>query len=370
MTALAAACLVLALIPCLLFLRNLALCRAPEAVPGLAPPVAILIPARNEAGNIRQAIDSILRQDHPEFTVIVLDDHSTDATADLVREAAAADSRVRLLSGAPLPPGWCGKNHALHQLAGAADAPWLLFMDADVRLQPDALRRLASLTSEDAAALTSGVPRQITRSFLERLIIPLIHFVLLGFLPLKRMRRTTDPAAAAAVGQLMLCRRNAYIASGGHAAVAGAIHDGMALARNFRSAGFRTDIFDATPLAVCRMYDRAGDVWRGFVKNASEGLGSPRLILPVTLLLGGGQVLPAVLRALHPPDSAIAGLAAWALFASLVARAVAAVRFRQSWLSVLLHPLGILLLLIIQWEGLVRKLLRRPVGWRGRTYGT
>jgi hypothetical protein len=116
------------------------------------------------------------------------------------------------------------------------------------------------------------------------------------------------------------------------------------------------------------MYERAGDVWRGFVKNAAEGLGSPRLIVPVTILLGLGQVVPAILRTTHAHLPAVAFLSAWALLLSFIARAAAAIRFRQPWLSVLLHPLGILALLIIQWEGLFRKLLNRPVGWRGRTY--
>jgi hypothetical protein len=116
------------------------------------------------------------------------------------------------------------------------------------------------------------------------------------------------------------------------------------------------------------MYHHASEVWKGFVKNAAEGLGSPRLIVPTTLLLGLGQIAPAILRAVAPADSATAAFAAWALFLSLITRAASAVRFRQSWLSVLLHPLGIFLLLIIQWEGLFRKLTRRPVGWRGRTY--
>ena len=365
MTLLAAACLVCALIPCLVFLRNLRLYQTPEPSTAPFPPLAILIPARNEAANIRAAAESVLSQDYPDFSLTILDDHSTDGTADAV--SAISDPRVHLIKGAQLPAGWCGKNHALDQLARHAEAPWILFMDADVRLLPGALRRIASLT-HGKATLTSGVPRQITKGFAETLIIPLIHFVLLGFLPFRRMRDSTDPAATAAVGQLMLAHRDTYLATGGHAAVANAIHDGMALARSFRSAGHHTDLFDATSLATCRMYDRAGDVWRGFVKNAAEGLGSPRLILPVTALLGLGQVAPAILRITHAHQPTVAFLAAWALLLSFLARAAAAIRFRQSWLSVLLHPLGILALLVIQWEGLARKLLNRPVGWRGRTY--
>lgn len=359
-------CFCLALIPFVVYVRNSAALSAPE-LSEERPSISVLIPARDEAGNIGAALKSVLAGGYPALEIIVLDDHSTDETAAIVRELAAQHPQIRLISGAPLPEGWCGKNFALSQLATAASHDWLLFMDADVRLHREALQRLASCATPDSPALTSGVPRQVTRGFFEQLMIPLIHFVLLGFLPMQRMRRTTDPSACAAIGQLLLCRRESYLAAGGHEAVAGKIHDGMALARQFRRCGLRTDLIDATPIASCRMYASPREVWRGLVKNTHEGLGAPALILPVTLLLAGGQIAPFVLRALHPVDSPVSAWAALSIFLAYAPRAMAAIRFRQSWLGVLLHPVGIFLLLIIQWEGLFRHLLKRPVPWRGRT---
>jgi glycosyltransferase involved in cell wall biosynthesis len=365
MLAAAIVCFVLALIPCLLFIRNSSMLHAPD-LSLERPSLSVLIPARNEAANIGRALQSVLAGGYPNLEIIVLDDHSTDDTARIVEEIAAQHPQVRLIRGADLPEGWYGKNFALHQLAGAASSDWLLFLDADVRLSKDALQRLASCAGADSPDLVSGVPRQITRGFLEQLMLPLIHFVLLGFLPLQRMRRTTDPAACAAIGQLLLCRRSSYHTSGGHEGVRGRIHDGLALARQFRKAGFHTDLIDATPIASVRMYDSARGVWHGLVKNAHEGMGAPRLIVPMTLLLAGGQIAPVVLRATHPEHSVIAAWGAAAILLSYAPRALAAGRFRQSWLSVLLHPLGILLLIIIQWEGLIRHMLKRPVAWRGR----
>ncbi len=138
---------------------------------------------------------------------------------------------------------------------------------------------------------------QETGTLVEKLVIPLIHFVLLGFLPLARMRRSRHPAYAAGCGQFFLARRSAYEAAGGHTAIQGSLHDGITLPRAFRAAGFRTDLCDMTEIATCRMYQSARDVWLGLAKNATEGLASPGMIVPATAFLLGGQVLPFALLA-------------------------------------------------------------------------
>ena len=363
-TTLAITACLLALIPAGLFLRNLALYRPLPAGDGVRRSCSVLIPARNEEANIGEALQCILESEGVDFEVIVLDDGSTDRTAEIVREFAARDARVRLESAPPLPPGWCGKNHACQHLASLACHPLLVFMDADARIsRPDSLERLARFIATGGAALASGVPREETRSFMERLIIPLIHFVLLGFLPFERMRRTTDPRFAAACGQVLAARRDAYERSGGHAAVADRIHDGVALARNFRGHSFGTDLFDATDTFRCRMYRSASDVLHGFAKNAHEGLGSPQLIVPSSILLLGGQVLPLVLAILAPSP-----LAFLALAASYLPRLLGAFRFHQSLFSSVLHPLGICVLVGIQWHAFFRSLRRRPAVWKGRAY--
>jgi hypothetical protein len=198
---------------------------------------------------------------------------------------------------------------------------------------------------------------------MEKLIIPLIHFVLLGFLPLHRMRSGTDPRFAAACGQILAVRRDAYERAGGHAAIADRLHDGVALARSFRTHGLATDLFDATDTFHCRMYQSAAEVWHGFAKNAHEGLGSPRLIIPSTLLLLGGQVLPFILLASSPSPLALIGTAA-----AFLPRLIAVARFRQSLLGALLHPLGVCALVAIQWFAFIRSLRQRPAVWKGRSY--
>lgn len=368
---LALVALVLAVIPCGLFLLNLSVYRPlAKQKTGSAEPVSVLIPARNEETNIRATLAAVLANRDADFEVIVLDDHSTDRTASVVSEFATRDPRVRLESAPPLPAGWCGKQHACHVLARLARHPLLVFMDADVRLAPDALVRMAGFITHSGIALGSGVPRQELGTLSERLLLPLIQFVLLGFLPMHAMRRTRWPSMSAGCGQLFIARRDAYEKCGGHAMLRDSLHDGIKLPRVFRRAGFRTDLFDATDVATCRMYHTNAETWRGLGKNATEGLAAPGTIGPMTALLLGGQVLPLVLCAFAPLLSTL-GLA-FAVAATALAflpRLVAAALFRQSFGSALLHPLGLLALLGIQWHALGRRFLGRPAEWKGRSYG-
>jgi hypothetical protein len=368
--------LVLALIPAVLFHINLARYAPP---PFAGPetrlsPVSVLIPARNEQAAIGPAVSAVLESHGVEFEVVVLDDHSDDATAKIVNQMAARDARVRLVQGLELPPGWCGKQYACWSLAQEARYPVLVFLDADVRLTPDALARMSGFLDRSGADLASGIPRQETVGFLELMVIPLIHFILLGFLPIGRMRGSTDPGYAAGCGQLFITRRGPYEASGGHAAVRATLHDGIKLPRAYRLAGLRTDLFDATDLAVCRMYQSAGALWNGLAKNAGEALAAPRLIVPMTLILVGGQMLPLLLLILgmasipRPWPWWGLVLAALATSASFYPRLRAVGRFRQSKVGAVCHPLGVVVLVMIQWYALTRTLLGRPANWKGRPY--
>ena len=270
-----------------------------------------------------------------------------------------------------LPSGWCGKQHACHVLAARAQHPLLVFMDADVRIAPDALARIAACVHGSDRGMISGFPRQETGTLLEELIIPLIHFLLLGFLPIWRMRRSPHPAFGAGCGQLICVRREAYDAAGGHAAIRASLHDGLTLPRAFRRAGIITDLFDATDMATCRMYHSAGELWRGFSKNAHEGMATPSALPVWSFLLLGGQVLPLVLL----PIAILAQLpTGWLVAATITVtlsyatRLVLARRFEQSWLGAAMHPLGIVILVALQWSALVNRRRGRPAVWRARAY--
>ena len=383
--------------PALLFCVNLRRYRPPAPAQSQQPEqVSVLIPARDEEANIGAALACVLASRGVTLEIVVLDDGSTDLTAGIVREIASRDPRVRLVDGLGLPPGWNGKQHACWTLAQKSSLGLLVFLDADVRVEPDLLARMAAFRRQTRTALVSGFPRLITVTWLEQLLLPLIHFVLLGFLPMGAMRRGTGPSASAGCGQFMLVEREAYFASGGHSAIRETMHDGLLLPRTLRRAGYRTDIADLTALASVRMYDSAAKVWQGLAKNATEGIATAGKIVPLSIVLLLGQVLPvlALLFSLTAAASrlafrariASAGLAIsparpveaeWLLaivalgtLASFAPRLLAVRRFRQPLRSALLHPLGIFVLLCVQWYALSRKLFGKPVGWRQRTYSS
>lgn len=367
----AALSLILALLPLGQGIVNLLLYRRPTAEPPPGSAVSILIPARNEESGIAAAVDAALLSRGVEVEVVVLDDHSTDRTADIVRAIAVRDPRVRLEGAPPLPPGWSGKQHACQALAKLARHPVLLFQDADVRLSPDAARLTCGALLSGGHGLVSGFPRQETGTLAEALVIPLIHVLLLGYLPMLGMRRSGDPRFGAACGQLIAVRREAYWQAGGHAAISASLHDGVTLPRAFRRAGQGTDLFDATGLARCRMYRGWREVWSGFTKNATEGMATPAALPVWTFLLFGGHVLPWILlgwAALAPLPGAAVVMAGLAAAAGLLFRLLLVVRFRQSVAGAILHPVGILIMLAIQWAALLRARHGRPSEWRGRAY--
>ncbi|MFM1883484.1 MAG: hypothetical protein RJA05_1893 [Planctomycetota bacterium] len=336
------------------------------------PMVSVCIPARNEEANIEACVRSVLANVDVAVEVLVYDDQSTDATPAILARLVAEDARVRVVPTQPLPQGWNGKQWGCERMGQAAHGQWVLFTDADVRFERDCVARTLARAESLGADLLSTVPRQVTGSWAEHAVIPLISFVLLSYLPMARMRATTSPAASGACGQFILARRDAWLASGGHAAFRASMHDGIKMPRAFRRAGFRTDLFDGTDLVQCRMYRGLGQVWRGFAKNAYEGLGSPVLLLFVTLLHGCAVLLPWLTLALGLAGVAMAPWVPWVAALTIVAgfaqRIVLARRFAHAWASVALHPVGILMLTVIQWHSLWLHLTGRRA-WKGRTAG-
>ena len=371
--------ILLAALPAVMLTKNLTLFRKLPALNAESHSgrsgtvlVSVLIPARDEEQSIAECLRHVLAcpaLPSLQLEVIVMDDGSRDNTFAICADLAATDRRLRVLRGQALPEGWNGKQYACWQLSQAARGHWLLFIDADVRLVRDAIPRLVDAAESEAIDLLSGFPEQITLTFFERLLIPLMHFILLGYLPIARMRASRAPAYAAGCGQLFFARREAYELCQGHKAIAASRHDGVKLPRAFRKHGLKTDIFDATDLATCRMYHCAAQVFRGLIKNATEGIANPRTIVPFTILLCGAAVLPflsfcaAIMGHWNSYVTVELGIALWL---SYLPRVMAARRFDQSQLSAVLHPLGVAIFLAIQWLALFAKIIGVKIRWRGR----
>ena len=288
---------------------------------GSAPLVSALVPARNEARRITPCLQSLARQDYPNYEILVLDDHSEDRTADVVLDLGFTREKTgqrRLLEGRPLPEGWTGKSWACHQLAAAARGEYLLFTDADTVHDPAALGAFVGHASDNDAALLSAWPRQVTHTWSERAVIPLVYVLLLGALPhylLCRLQRRpgyargaskqTLETLGAANGQYILFRRDAYEIIGGHAAVRDHLVEDVALGRLVAARtgeGLRLINCDGSRLVSCRMYTSFAEVWEGFHQKPARGF---RRIVGFVLVVRrvAGRRIAAALRVRLPAGS-------------------------------------------------------------------
>jgi len=344
--------------------------RAPHAGAPTAP-VSILMPVRDEADGVEAAVRAACAQT-ADVEVVVLDDESTDATPEILRRLADELPRLRIVRGRPLPPGWAGKAWACWQLAAEhARHDWLWFVDCDVRLRPDAVARGLAVARTTGARFVSAFPRQVTGSVGEALLVPLIHFVLLAWLPLWLVNRITLPGLVAGCGQLMLVAREAYQAADGHRAIRGTLHDGLQLARRMKAMGFTVALFDGADVAVCRMYAGFAATWRGFARNAYEALGSPAALGTMITLNAGLFVLPFVaLPWALTREGWTVTTAAWAgaVATVLTIRWVLARRFGAPRWTALATPLSVALMIGIQLHSFLASALGRRVTWRARAY--
>ena len=342
-------------------------------IPHPAPLISVLVPARNEAANIATCLDSLRRQVYPNFEILVLDDNSSDDTAAIVERIAAADPRVRLLRGKPLPQGWAGKTFACHQLATEARGDWLLFTDADTVHAPLMLRSALSHALKNNLSLISGWPLQLCTSRSQRIVVPIFIFILLSWLPLWWLQRSSQPRAALTIGQFLFFSTRDYGEIGGHAAVKSRILEDIWLGFNLVRHGKRQQALDLSSLVSTRMYQRTGDMWEGFTKWVYSitrlwpwGLGLLMVagfcffVAPFLWLLW--HFMPAQ-AAFDWPLLILVQIAIIMLMRSMVDQ-----RFHHSGLYSITHPVGISFMLLSCIYAAIRHMTGAGVCWKGRHY--
>jgi glycosyltransferase involved in cell wall biosynthesis len=236
---------------------------APAA--SLPPSITAIVPARNEEDVVASCVESLTRQ--PEIAeILVVNDQSTDKTAEIVRGLMTKIPRLRLIETQEVPPGWVGKNHAVSVGAREAKCPWLLFVDADAELQPGAAARALQIAQETRAALVSFSPEQIMRSWYEKALIPFVFGSLARHFTYEAVNNPASPDAAAN-GQFLMIRRDAYEAIGGHASIAAEVLEDVALAKRVKHAGFRIWFGSGQGIVRVRMYRSFQAMWQGWKKN-------------------------------------------------------------------------------------------------------
>lgn len=342
-----------------------------------APSVSVIVPTRNEAMNIGQCLTSLLGAEYPDLEVVMVDDRSEDGTGAIAAAIAErSGGRLRIVAGEPLPAGWLGKPWACWQGYRAARGDLLLFTDADTRHGPELIGRAVGALLREDADMVSLLPRQIMRSFWERVIMPQFWLLLSLRYPntawVNRARRWQDVIAN---GQFILVRREAYEAVGGHASIRGEVVEDLKLAQRFALYGRRIFLAHAEELMETRMYRDFAGIVEGWTKNVAIGARQTvdpwlRPIVPwlIVAFLLGYWVLPPTLLVAWLVGWVGGATALWAAGATLISLLFwlyMYVRLQVKPSSAGLYPLGAVLAAWI----VVRSALRgERVVWKGREY--
>lgn len=344
--------------------------------------ISVCIPARNEEMNIEELLKTVLKQNYVNFEVLVLDDHSTDDTPNILKKFKNEyPDKLTIQQGKPKPEDWFGKPWACQQLGYSAKGDVLLFIDADTRLEENALQNIAAGFEKYDLDMLTVWPRQNLIGFWEKTVIPLVYYALLTVLPAIYVNRKPRwmPSMvynlikenfAAANGQCVAFKKSAYYEIGGHESVKMEVVEDVALARIIKKAGLRIRMFTGLKTIRCRMYQSQKDMFEGFRKNFLAGFGNSLplfifagllhfivFILPFIVLMG--QLLN------YNPFLFFLSLAAVSII--FLQRFIITRWFQWDPLFVFLHPLGVLWFQRLGITKIFDKLSGRTSTWKGRS---
>lgn len=333
--------------------------RVPRNNRDLLASVAVLLPVRNEAANIVELVDSLKAQTGiSDLEFYFLDDNSEDETLEFLQREVADDKKFTIACGQQLSEDWLGKPWALEQLRSIAKADFIVNIDADVRLAPRAICATINLLNDQELDFVSPYPKQIAKSFGERMVQPLLQWSWLSTVPLRIAEKSGKPALAIANGQFFAVRERALNSVSGYSASKSAVLDDMELARALLRNGFKGCVADGSQIATCRMYNSWAEVKAGYGKSLWAAFGSKfGSTIAISFLFLTG-ILPLL--------GAISGFTAgfYALEFVIISRIIAARVSRGRFLDAFLHPISALILIyliIYSWYA------RGKVQWKGRT---
>ena len=257
--------------------------------------VSVLIPARNEERNISNILKSLHTQSYQKLEIVVYDDDSTDHTAEIILKCKKDDPRIKLIAGKTLPDGWLGKNHACHQLAMEAQGKYFLFLDADVSLTIGAIENAIAELKENELKLLSVFPKQLMLTLGEKLVIPMMNWILLSFLPLFLISKSKKNSLAAANGQFMLFEAETYRKYWFHEKVKNIPVEDIQIARLMKQELLKIQTYLSDEQVQCRMYTSYRTALNGFVKNVSEFFGGSKTIMSLFAFISTFGFIPFLL---------------------------------------------------------------------------
>lgn len=343
-----------------------------------APAVFAVVPARDEAEALPEALPSLLAQDHPDLRVVLVDDHSTDGTAEVARRLAhqaGREDRLRVVRAPDRPAGWSGKVHAMASgvaaIAAAGERPqWLLFTDADIRHRPGSVASLVAKAERDGLDMVSVMARLRATGFWERLLIPPFVYFFQLLYPFRRIR---DPRSRVygAAGGCVLARREVLERAGGLEAIRGALIDDVNLGRILKQAGGRTWLGFDPGIESIRGYPTLGDVWGMVTRSAFDQLGysyalTAAVIVGMMLTLVSPPLVLAAALAGGAARATLFAAAAWALSAAALLPSVRHHRVAPLYAATL--PLASFLYALMTAGSARDHLLGRGGRWKGRVH--
>ena len=366
---------------CINLILNLIMLKRPSRKaksPANPPLVSVLIPARNEEANIGECLASVVTQDYSNIEILVLDDNSSDGTAQIVNEIANGDKRVRLIRGKPLPDNWAGKCYACHQLSQNAAGEWLLFLDADTVSKPHMISGTLEIARRENIALLSGFPRQCVSGLTQKIVIPILfYFIIMSWFPLWWFHRSKKSLPTLAIGQFLLFKREDYMRIGGHQVVKSRIMEDVFFGLEMSKHGGRTLSVDLSKTITTRMYNNISSMTEGCVK----WFYSVAALSPIALV---GFFLAAYIFFLAPfywmlagPFHDVAMVDPWVSWGFIILsqitlillmRIITDLYFRGSPLSVIFHPLGMAFLILTVLYAVGRRAVGAGVAWKERVY--
>src|SRR6267143_107425 len=335
-----------------------------NSAPVLFAAISAIVPARDEEPSIAACIKSLARQ--PEIReILVVNDQSTDKTAEIVRGLMTSIPNLRLLETQGVPAGWVGKNHAVALGAREATNPWLLFTDADADHEPGAAAKALQAAQVPNAALVSFSPEQVLEKWYEKALIPFIYCRLARKFSYDAVNDPGSPVAAAN-GQFLMIRRDAYDAVGGHASVAAEVLEDVALARRIKSTGYRLAFHSGKGIVRVRMYRSFASMWEGWTKNLYKLIGgTPKAVFREMESAFPWIVLLVLFLGIKFPFAMFAGV--WLLIFRQMNYGSELRRNQFPFSLILYYVPAVALYVGVLWTS-YRRHARGKVAWKGREY--
>ncbi|RPJ03567.1 MAG: glycosyltransferase, partial [Spirochaetaceae bacterium] len=353
-----------------LALRNRKTLRMFTYAPDLrrTPRVSIIIPARNEENNIRACLDSLIAQEYPDYEILVIDDNSSDATYKIIKQYESSHSIIRAFRGKPLPPDWVGKQYACQQLIPEASGEYLVFTDADTVHTPLSLSWAVTNMVNHDADFMSAYLHHVIGSLGEAFVVPAIYIMTTLLMPLWKIPEKNNSFFTFAIGQFMICRREALLAVGGYNSFKNSVVEDMSMAHAMKERGYKTIFIDGKNYVSCRMYRSFRGAFRGFAKSMYGALHQNLLLLLGLFIIVGAVIEMPVLILCHKlysgsddillsilPVSTFCGL--W--FIVLLDRKI-------SVIVALSYPILFLVVMLIALTSTLKTGFLQGVEWKGR----